>query len=152
MFKTMIESATEEDMQAYAAEMAHAVQDGAIIFLHGPLGAGKTTFTRGFLRALGHKGKVKSPTFAMVEPYELNGHPIFHFDFYRLQKAEELEEIGIKEYFSPTSICLIEWPEKGFPLLPMPDVACFISFAESGRQIKIEAKTARGEEIIKHIK
>lgn len=150
MFKTLAIN-TEEEMLAYAETMARATQAGAIIFLQGPLGAGKTTFTRGFLRALGYQGKVKSPTFSLVECYELNGRSLFHFDFYRLHQAKELEEIGIKEYFDPETICLIEWPERGFPLLPVPDVVCDIAFTENGREMKVEAKTKRGEGIINRI-
>lgn len=147
----IVEIQTEEDMLTLAGKFANAVGNGAILFLEGPLGAGKTTFTRGFLRAFGYGGKVKSPTFTLVEPYELSGHSIFHFDFYRLHQADELNQIGINEYFSPPSICLIEWPEKGFPLLPQPDVTCYISFSENGRQVKLEAKSARGEKILKQI-
>jgi tRNA threonylcarbamoyladenosine biosynthesis protein TsaE len=140
--------ATEQAMLEYAETLARAVSDGAVIFLNGPLGAGKTTFTRGFLRGFGYTGKVKSPTYTLVEPYELNHRAIFHFDFYRLENAAELEHIGLPDYFTTTSICLIEWPEKGFPLLPTPDVVCDIAFASDGRDIRMEAKTERGRKIV----
>jgi tRNA threonylcarbamoyladenosine biosynthesis protein TsaE len=139
---------TEEDLQKLAANLAQVAKAGAIIFLYGPLGAGKTTFTRGFLRALGYRDKVKSPTFTLVEPYEIAGISVFHFDFYRLDDAKALEQIGIREYFTPTSICLLEWPEKGFPLLPDPDIACYISFAEPGRDVRIEAHSDRGRKML----
>lgn len=138
----------ESDMLIFAAQMARAMEEGVIIFLHGPLGAGKTTFTRGFLRGRGYEGKVKSPTYTLVEPYEMEGHHIFHFDFYRLYDPNELQYIGIEEYFSSSSICLIEWPEKGFPLLPEPDLVCYFAFAGQGREIRIEAHSLRGEEIL----
>lgn len=142
---------TEEDLQKLAANIAETAKAGAVIFLYGPLGAGKTTFTRGFMRAIGYTDKVKSPTFALVEPYEIADLSIFHFDFYRVEDANELEQIGIREYFSPTSICIIEWPEKGFPLLPLPDLACYIAFAEKGRDVRIEASTDRGQAMLKAV-
>jgi tRNA threonylcarbamoyladenosine biosynthesis protein TsaE len=142
---------TEETMLQLAEKLAQVVDGGAIIFLHGPLGAGKTTFARGFLRGFGYSGKVKSPTFTLVEPYDVNGRSLFHFDFYRLDNADALLEIGINEYFTPTSICLIEWAEKGFPLLPQPDLDCDIAFSAEGRIVKFTAKTARGEKILKGV-
>jgi len=142
---------TESDLLTFAAEVARAIKSGAIIFLSGPLGAGKTTFARGFLRGLGYRGKVKSPTYTLVEPYEVADKIIYHCDFYRLQNATELEQIGMSDYFTPTSICLIEWPEKGFPLLPQPDVACYIEFMDIGRTIKVEAVSARGHEILSQL-
>lgn len=143
--------ADEAGLLALAAAVASAIDESAIIFLYGPLGAGKTTFVRGFLRALGYQDKVKSPTYTLVEPYEIHNRPIFHFDFYRLNNASELEQIGIQDYFSPQAICLIEWPEKGFPLLPPPDLACYIAFAEDGREVRLEAHSPRGEKIVNQL-
>src|SRR5262245_22875149 len=110
--------ASEKDLLFFAARLANAVKGGAVIFLSGPLGAGKTTLTRGFLRGLGYQHKVKSPTFTLIEPYEIAGRKIFHFDFYRLKDPHELEYIGLEDYFLPDTICLIEWPEKGTAFLP----------------------------------
>src|SRR5262245_37113932 len=90
--------ATEEEFLVFAAEFAQAVDSGSI-FLSGPLGVGKTTFTRGFLRGLGYQNKVKSPTYTLVEPYEISGRKLFHFDFYRLKDSSELVDIGLQEYF-----------------------------------------------------
>ena len=140
--------ATEEDMHAFAARLAKAIHHGAVIYLEGELGAGKTTFTRGFLRALGFAGKVKSPTYTLVEPYEINHQHIFHFDLYRLKQADELKFIGIDEYFTRDAICLIEWPTKGYPLLPAPDLTCYILIAGHVRDVRLEANTARGQEIL----
>src|SRR5579862_15036 len=106
MRKTLV-IATEEAMLQLAAMLASVIENGMVIYLNGPLGAGKTTFARGFLHGLGYHGKVKSPTFTLVEPYELNGRFVYHFDLYRLSSAHALEEIGVREYFSPASICLI---------------------------------------------
>lgn len=143
--------ANEEETLALGAELANAIHAGAIIFLNGVLGAGKTTFTRGFLRGLGYRDKVKSPTYTLVEPYEISNRHIFHFDLYRLQTAEELRQIGIEEYFSATAICLIEWPEKGFPVLPTADLICHLTFSDTGRLIQIEAQSRKGEEILQRL-
>lgn len=140
--------AIESDMLSFASALAKGTKENAIIYLFGPLGAGKTTFTRGFLRGLGFTGKVKSPTYAVVEPYDIQGRKIFHFDFYRIKDAKELEFIGIEDYFSEPAICLIEWPEKGFPMLPDPDLACYIAFAEGGREVCLKAHSALGLTIL----
>lgn len=142
---------TEAETQTLAANLANAIPAGAVIFLEGQLGAGKTTFTRGFLRGMGYQDKVKSPTYTLVEPYDVNGRQIYHFDFYRLHHSDELEHIGLNDYFSPEAICLIEWPEKGFPLLPSPDLTCKILMKDNHRDITIEAHTALGERIIKQL-
>lgn len=142
---------TEADMLTFAAKLAQSMPAKVMIHLHGPLGAGKTTFARGFLRGLGFHDKVKSPTYALVEPYELAHHTVFHFDFYRLHDANELENIGIHDYFSQSAICLIEWPENGFPFLPPPDLACYIAFAQEGRQCRLVAETTLGEDILKQL-
>lgn len=133
-------------------QLTKAIDEGAVIFLYGLLGAGKTTFVRGFLRGLGYQEKVKSPTYTLVESYEVAGRSVFHFDFYRLTDPEELQYIGIKEYFFSSAICLIEWPEKGLSLLPTPDLACYIEFAGEGRQIRLEACSVRGKTILGRLK
>lgn len=142
----------ETDMLDLGGELAVAMTQGAVIYLHGDLGAGKTTLTRGFLRRLGHEGKVKSPTYTLVEPYELAGRHVYHFDFYRLETAQELEHIGIHDYFFPNAICLIEWPQKGFPLLPPADLACYIEIRDKSREVRIEACTLLGETILSQLK
>lgn len=155
--QTSITLPTPEDTLAFGMNMAEiAVEgeegnEGVIIFLHGNLGAGKTTLTRGFLRGLGFKEKVKSPTYTLVESYEIADRSVFHFDFYRLKKAAELEFIGLQDYFSPSSICLIEWPEKGFPLLPPPDLDFHFDLVDKSRELRIEAFTARGISILKRL-
>lgn len=104
------------------------LKNGYLIYLHGNLGAGKTTFVRGFLRQLGFKHSVKSPTFTLVECYELAPLTIYHFDLYRLENSEELEYIGIRDYFKANTIVLIEWPERAAQLLPKPDLTINIEF------------------------
>jgi tRNA threonylcarbamoyladenosine biosynthesis protein TsaE len=140
---------TEEGCLKFAAALAHAVQNGAVIFLSGPLGAGKTTFARGFLHALGYQKKVKSPTYTLVEPYEVAGKKIFHFDLYRLQQATELLHIGLTDYLQPDAICLIEWPEKGAPYLPLADLICVISVSGPSRAFDLKAQSDKGEQMIK---
>ncbi len=140
--------ATEADLLQFAAQLACATEDSLILFLHGPLGAGKTTFARGFLSGLGFNQKVKSPTYTLVEPYDIAGRSIFHFDLYRIHSPQELADIGIQDYFCSSSICLIEWPEKGEAFLPSPDLVCHIDFLNHGREIRIEAYSERGKRIL----
>lgn len=142
---------TEADTQRLAGNLAHVMAGGAIIYLEGQLGAGKTTFARGFLRGFGYQDKVKSPTYTIVEPYEIGERMVYHFDLYRLQDAEELEQMGIRDYLETEAICLIEWPEKGFPLLPSPDLTCKMLMKDNHRDVTIEAHTPLGESIIKQL-
>lgn len=144
-------AATEKELLALGEQLAKLLPSQAIIFLYGPLGAGKTTFTRGILRGLNYQGKVKSPTYTLVEPYEIKQQKVFHFDFFRLQDASELKSIGIHDYFNEPAICLIEWPENGFPFLPKPDLACYISPASEGRELRFIAHTPSFVDIIKHL-
>lgn len=111
----------ETQMEAFGFKLATSCAPGQSILLNGQLGAGKTTLVRGFLHGLGHKGHVKSPTYTLVETYNLNGMTINHFDLYRLNDPEELEFIGWRDYFHDKAINLIEWPEKASDLLPKPD-------------------------------
>ena len=122
-----------------------------VMFLHGQLGAGKTTITRGFLNYLGYKGHVRSPTYALVEEYRLSNGKVFHFDFYRLHDSIELEQMGIQDYFSPDAMCLIEWPEVGEKILPVPDLHCFIEMIEKGRRVELIANTPLGKKMLERL-
>lgn len=148
--------ASEKDMLVFGGALAKAIiasHDGARIHLHGLLGAGKTTFVRGFLQDAGFDGKVKSPTYTLVEPYHVVGKNIFHFDLYRIEDPDELIYLGIEDYFTHDAICLIEWPERGLGILTNPDLLYEIEFEkEHKRKINVKAQTSRGEHILHVLK
>ncbi|WP_166420409.1 tRNA (adenosine(37)-N6)-threonylcarbamoyltransferase complex ATPase subunit type 1 TsaE [Pseudoalteromonas sp. Z1A8] len=131
--------------------VADVIEQGAVIYLHGDLGAGKTTFTRGVVQGFGHTGKVKSPTYTLVEPYELERANVYHFDLYRLGDPEELEYMGIRDYFSPDAICVVEWPEKGGEFIPVPDLDITLSYMGNERKIVINSASERGIAIVEKL-
>nr|WP_303246166.1 tRNA (adenosine(37)-N6)-threonylcarbamoyltransferase complex ATPase subunit type 1 TsaE [Pseudoalteromonas sp. McH1-7] len=143
--------ADEPATVAMGNKIAQIVRQGAVLFLHGDLGAGKTTLTRGIVQSLGHSGKVKSPTYTLVEPYELEDVSIYHFDLYRLGSPEELEYMGIRDYFANHAICVVEWPEKGEGFIPSPDIDITMQYAGEGRQAILQAKSSRGEALLKQL-
>lgn len=128
---------SEQQTEAYGAKLWAILPDKTIVFLRGTLGAGKTTLVRGFLRAAGFKGAVKSPTYTLVEEYTVAGRKIFHFDLYRLKDPEELEWIGIQDYFAENAVCFIEWPEMGAGWLPEADMEIEITPKEQGRILEV---------------
>lgn len=140
-----------QDQQAtedYGERLAACCRNGLLIFLHGDLGAGKTTLVRGFLHACGHAGRVKSPTYTLVEPYSIGQRNLFHLDLYRLADAEELEWIGIRDLLGSETVCLVEWPEQGAGILPEPDLHIYLQTQDSGRLLRIESATPRGERVL----
>lgn len=124
----------------------------AVVFLEGDLGMGKTTLTRGVLQAFGHQGAVKSPTYTLVEPYQFAQAVVYHFDLYRLGSPEELEYMGIRDYFEEqNSLCVVEWAEKGQMFLPAADLVVRIKRIAEGRLLSLMAHSGTGEAIIERL-
>lgn len=121
---------------------------GAVIFLLGDLGAGKTTLSRGILYAFGHRGAVKSPTYTLVEPYQLADRHVFHFDLYRLGDPEELEYMGIRDYFVHNNVCLLEWPVRGEGYLPQADLIIAAHVSGDARRVSVQAISAYGVQVL----
>jgi tRNA threonylcarbamoyladenosine biosynthesis protein TsaE len=141
---------TEEDARASAQRLAgHPAIAGAFIELQGDLGAGKTTFTRHLLRALGVQGRIKSPTYAVVEPHEATGFPAWHFDFYRFGDPREWEDAGLRDIFAAHGLKIAEWPEKAAGLLPRADLVLQIESGDADeRQATFTAQTPLGEDLL----
>lgn len=147
----MTEVATAQDMEQLGAKLASHCPPNCMLFLQGELGSGKTTLVRGFLHAKGWQQTVKSPSYSLIEPYELEHNTIYHLDLYRVAKPEELEELGIRDYFAQDCICIVEWPENGYQLLPSADLIVNIAYCAAGRLLKFNAKTDLGSAIIDQI-
>jgi len=128
----------EQETECLGSELWRILPEKCLVFLHGDLGAGKTTLTRGVLRAAGHKGAVKSPTYTLVEEYDVAERIVFHFDLYRVKDPEELEWIGIRDYLEQQSLCFIEWAEQGKGFLPQPDIELSIAVEGEARVVKID--------------
>jgi tRNA threonylcarbamoyladenosine biosynthesis protein TsaE len=141
----------ESDTLAFGAALAPILRPGMVITLSGELGAGKTTLARGILRGLGYDGRVKSPSFALLEPYNLSRLYLYHFDFYRFGDPRELGEAGLREYFNPESVCLVEWPEKAAGVLPAADLRIRMKVDRSGRLLEMDADTETGRRCIQEL-
>ena len=131
--------------EALGAALAAGVAPGRVLHLRGDLGTGKTTLVRGLLRAIGHAGRVKSPSYTLVEPYEVSSLHFYHFDFYRFKDRSEWLSSGFREYFNPHSVCVVEWPERAGNLLGPPDLDVQLQFAGAGRRAIVEACSPAGE-------
>lgn len=133
-----------DDTLALGRALAGCLEPGMLIYLTGDLGTGKTTLVRGVLHGLGYRGKVKSPTFALVELYKLSRLYLYHFDFYRFRSPREMADSGFREYFGRDAVCVVEWPEKAAGMLPPADVRIVMEVAGTGRNAEIEANTEAG--------
>ena len=143
MLKTILPD--ENATLALGAALSHGLEPGITVFLHGELGAGKTTVVRGALRALGHPGPVKSPTYTLVELYTVSRLDLHHFDFYRFHDPREWIDAGFRDTFNGRNTCLVEWPEKAEGLLPPADVDITLDFQDPGRLATLSANTPAGE-------
>ena len=132
-----------------AAAVGRQLKSSFIMLLKGDLGAGKTTFARGFIHASGFDGVVKSPTYTLVEPYPISHDRMcYHFDLYRLADAEELEFTGARDYFNDNDVCLVEWPERAEGFLPPADWICEFSHQKKGRNLTVTAQTEAGKKLM----
>jgi len=135
----------EAATSAFGARLARVIAPGLSLHLHGDLGSGKTTLARGLLRGLGYQGRVKSPTYALVELYTVSRLNLYHFDLYRFRDPKEWRDAGLNEYFNAASVCLVEWPEKAGGLLPVADLDIRLEFAGEGRDLSVRAGTESGK-------
>lgn len=141
-------AASEQEQEAIGARIAAACPKACVIYLEGDLGAGKTTLVRGFLRGLGYKGPVKSPTYTLLEPYELPQRSCYHFDLYRLADPEELEYLGVRDLLQSDAMLLVEWPDKGEGALPPADLLIRIEYRPDGRSLGLVAGSPVGQSVI----
>lgn len=151
MSRHILELPDEAATIALGQQLALALPQTALIYLQGDLGAGKTTLARAVIRALGHEGAVRSPTYTLIEPYELAEQRIFHLDLYRLGSPVELEEIGLRDLLAEAGVILVEWPEKGRGVLPPADLELCLSPRGAGRCLALQAETQIGAKILKDL-
>lgn len=142
----------EADTTALGARLASSLAPGLVITLSGDLGAGKTTLVRAILRALGYAGKVKSPTYTLVELYVISSLNLYHFDLYRFADPDEWEDSGFREYFNSAAVCLVEWPEKASGFLPRADVEISLRIVGAGREAELVASTEAGRQCLKRVR
>lgn len=134
--------------ESLGAALAAALEPGLVIWLSGDLGAGKTTLARGLLRALGHEGNVKSPTYTLIEPYTVSRISLYHFDFYRFTNPDEFLDAGLEEYFHGDGVCLVEWADKALPYVPRPDLEIHLQIEGDGRRACLLAHSERGRKCL----
>jgi len=146
-----LEVADEVETIALGRRVSKFIKPGLVVTLQGDLGAGKTTLSRGILQGLGHIGNVKSPTYTLVEPYELELGSVYHFDLYRMVDAEELEYMGFADYLSDAALCLVEWPQRGEGFLPVADVSISIEQSGEGRCVTLKAQSMAGLDLVQQL-
>jgi len=135
----------------FGEKLAQVLQPGLFVALSGELGSGKTTLARGILRGLGYEGKVKSPTYTLVEVYELSRLDLYHFDLYRFKDSQELLGAGFRDDFDSRNVCLVEWPERAKDLLPIADLSVALAEERGGRHVRIAAQTESGKNCLARI-
>jgi tRNA threonylcarbamoyladenosine biosynthesis protein TsaE len=137
-----------EAQVAFGRRLAALLPPRLVVYLQGDLGTGKTTLTRGLLTGLGHEGAARSPTYTLLEPYELADRRLYHLDLYRLGDPEELEYLGLRDLLAEDAIWMVEWPERGLGVLPPADLRISIAYAADGRRLRISAETASGQAVL----
>lgn len=144
----VIELPTERASEDVAATLATKLMSPLVLAFSGDIGAGKTTFIRAMLRAMGVTGAIKSPTFSLVESYQINHLHIHHFDLYRVHDESELDFIGFRDYFTPDAICCIEWPERVASCMNQVDIAFALSLKGAGREMHARAFSSAGTSML----
>jgi tRNA threonylcarbamoyladenosine biosynthesis protein TsaE len=142
MTEGLLESAEQTAALGAAVAGALRARQGLVVYLEGPLGAGKTTLARGLLRELGVTGAIRSPTYTLLEPYDIGGRALIHLDLYRLRGADELEPLGLRDYGPDSCWWLVEWPERGAPRLPPADLSVELSLDPRGRRYRLGGPAA----------
>ncbi|RKT46733.1 tRNA (adenosine(37)-N6)-threonylcarbamoyltransferase complex ATPase subunit type 1 TsaE [Thiocapsa rosea] len=137
-----------EAQLAFGGRLAALLPPRLIVYLEGDLGTGKTTLTRGVLAGLGHRGAARSPTYTLLEPYELADRRINHLDLYRLGDPQELEFLGLRDLLAEDAVWMVEWPERGVGMLPSPDLVIAIDYLPNGRRLRLSARTASGASVL----
>jgi len=143
-----LEAGSEQEQERIGEGLSRVVPARCLIYLTGDLGAGKTTLTRGLLRGLGYGGAVKSPTYTLIEPYEIGERRCYHLDLYRLADPDEIEYLGLRDMLEEDAIMLVEWPEQGAGALPEPDLMIHIRYLGQGRELTISAATEQGVRVL----
>lgn len=141
----------EAATSALATRVAESLGGGMVIYLHGPLGAGKTSFARALLTSFGVGERVKSPTYSLVEGYTSQGRPAWHLDLYRIADPGELEWLGLDALSDPAAVVLVEWPEKGLGALPAADMEWHLAYAGEGRMARAVATSTRGRQLLRQL-
>lgn len=134
--------------EALGAALAAAAPERCTLYLLGDLGAGKTTLARGFLQALGHAGPVRSPTYTLIEPYQLRGRDYYHLDLYRLGDPEELDYLGLRDLLGSPCVLLVEWPQRGAGMLPAADLELRLDYRDGARIASLRAGSGAGERLL----
>lgn len=144
----VVEINSDSDMRHFGRRLAEVCPPACVIYLRGELGAGKTTLVRGMLHGMGHEGAVKSPTYTLVEPYEILNRQVYHLDLYRLADPEELEFLGLRDWLEQECVLLVEWPQRGAGVLPEADLVIEIDYAGQGRRVNLAAASNIGMEFV----